>query len=165
MVVHLTDSTVPKAEDLEWERNEQYNVGLDFSFFNGRLAFNVDWYNKLSKKVLFEIVQPDHMGFSSLLTNSGEIRNRGIEMTVSADPVNNKDFSWHTDLTLSHNEGVFTKIPTQTHRQQQAGQFQNQLFQMIEGENSELSGVCTATVYGRKTKLTHCSLMLTVRTS
>lgn len=124
----------PKADDLEWERNEQYNVGVDFSFFNGRLAFNVDWYNKLSKKVLFEIVQPDYMGFSSVLTNSGEIRNRGIEMTVSADPVTSKDFSWHTDLTLSHNKGVYTKIPTLTHRQQQAGQFQNQLFQMIEGE-------------------------------
>ena len=124
----------PKADDLEWERNEQFNVGLDFSVLKGRLAFNVDWYNKLSKNVLFEVEQPSHMGFSSLLTNSGEIRNRGIEITVSADPIATKDFSWHTDITLSHNEGIFTKIPTQTHRQQQSGQFQNQLFQMIEGE-------------------------------
>lgn len=124
----------PSANDLEWERNEQYNVGLDFSVLNGRLAFNVDWYNKLSKNVLFEIEQPAFMGFSSQLANSGEIRNRGIEFTISADPVSGKDFRWHSDLTLSHNEGIFTKIPTQNHRQQQAGEFQNQLFQMIEGE-------------------------------
>lgn len=124
----------PSARDLEWERNEQYNVGLDFSILNGRLAFNVDWYNKLSKNVLFEIEQPAFMGFTSQLTNSGEIRNRGIEFTISADPLITKSFKWHSDLTLSHNEGTFTKIPTQNHRQQQAGLYQNQLFQMIEGQ-------------------------------
>ena len=66
--------------------------------------------------------------------NSGEIKNTGIEFTISADPFTGKGFSWHTDVTLSHNKGTFNSIPTANHRQQQAGSFQNQLFQMIEGE-------------------------------
>jgi hypothetical protein len=74
------------------------------------------------------------MGFSSLLSNSGEIRNTGVEFTISADPVDNKDFRWHTDITLTHNKGIYNSIPTPTHRQQQAGSNANTLFYMIEGE-------------------------------
>ncbi|MFB0974382.1 MAG: SusC/RagA family TonB-linked outer membrane protein, partial [Bacteroidales bacterium] len=81
-----------------------------------------------------ELAQPSHMGFSSLLSNSGEIRNTGVEFTISADPVDNKDFRWHTDITLTHNKGIYNSIPTPTHRQQQAGSNANTLFYMIEGE-------------------------------
>ena len=119
---------------MKWERNDQVNVGIDFGILNGRVRFTADWYNKVSKDILLELAQPTHMGFSSLLLNSGEIKNTGVEFTISADPYSTKDFSWHTDVTLSHNKGIFNKIQTRNHRQQQAGEFQNQLFQMIEGE-------------------------------
>lgn len=124
----------PAAPFLKWERNDQVNVGIDFGILNGRVRFTADWYNKVSKDILLELAQPTHMGFSSLLLNSGEIKNTGVEFTISADPYSTKDFSWHTDVTLSHNKGIFNKIQTRNHRQQQAGEFQNQLFQMIEGE-------------------------------
>lgn len=124
----------PAAPYLKWERNDQFNVGIDFGTLNGRLRITADWYNKLSKDILLEVAQPVHMGYGKLLMNAGEIKNTGIEVTVSADPFTGKDFSWHSDLTLSHNKGTFNKIPTLNHRQQQAGSFQNQLFQMIEGE-------------------------------
>lgn len=124
----------PAAPYLKWERNDQFNVGIDFGILDGRVRLTADWYNKLSKDILLELAQPAHMGYSALLMNSGEIKNTGVEFTISADPFNSKDFSWHTDLTLSHNKGTFNKIPTANHRQQQAGNYQNQLFQMIEGE-------------------------------
>lgn len=125
----------PAAPYLKWERNDQINAGVDFGILNGRVCLTADWYNKLSKDILLELAQPAHMGYAQLLMNSGEIKNTGVEFTISADPLsNNKGLSWHTDLTLSHNTGTFNKIPTANHRQQQAGSFQNQLFQMIEGE-------------------------------
>lgn len=124
----------PAAPDLKWERNDQFNVGVDLGFLNGRLRINADWYSKLSKDILLEVAQPAHMGFTGLLKNAGEIKNTGIEFTISADPIVGETFSWHSDLTLSHNKGTFNKIPTYNHRQQQAGNFENQLFQMIEGE-------------------------------
>ena len=124
----------PAAPYLKWERNDQVNVGIDFGILNGRVRLTADWYNKVSKDILLELAQPTHMGYSSLLMNSGEIKNTGVEFTISADPFTNKDFNWHTDLTLAHNKGTYASIPTPNHRQQQAGNYQNQLFQMIEGE-------------------------------
>ncbi len=124
----------PAAPYLKWERNDQTNIGIDLGLFNGRLRLTADWYNKLSKDILLELAQPAHMGYPSLLMNAGEIKNTGVEFTISADPVTGKDFNWHTDLTLSHNKGTYKKIPTPNHRQQQAGNYQNELFQMIEGE-------------------------------
>lgn len=124
----------PRANYLKWERNDQINAGVDIGFFSGRLRLNADWYSKLSKDILLDLAQPTHMGYPSLLMNAGEIKNTGIEFTISADPITGKEFNWHSDLTLSHNKGIFNKIPTYNKRQQQAGDFQNQLFQMIEGE-------------------------------
>lgn len=124
----------PAAPFLQWERNDQFNIGVDFGTFNGRLRITADWYNKYSRDILLEVAQPTHLGYNKILRNAGEIQNTGIEVTVSADPFTGKNFSWHSDLTLSHNKGTFNKIPTENHRQQQAGNYQNQLFQMIEGE-------------------------------
>lgn len=76
-----------------------------------------------------------------------------MEFTISADPFVSNDptgFSWHTDLTLTHNKGTFNKIPTYNHRQQQAGNYQNELFQMVEGENWPASGDILTKVCGRK---------------
>lgn len=124
----------PAAPYLKWERNNQVNVGVDFGILNGRLRVTADWYSKISKDILLELAQPTHMGFSKLLKNAGEIKNTGIELTFSGDPFTGKDFSWHSDLTLSHNKGVFNKIPTLSKRQQLASTFQSQIVQMIEGE-------------------------------
>lgn len=124
----------PAAPFLQWERNDQFNIGIDFGTFNGRLRITADWYNKYSRDILLEVAQPTHLGYNKILRNAGEIKNTGIEVTVSADPFTGKNFSWHSDLTLSHNKGTFNKIPTENHRQQQAGNYQNTLFQMIEGE-------------------------------
>ena len=127
----------PSAPYLKWERNDQFNVGVDFGILNGRLRLTADWYSKLSKDILLEVAQPTHMGYGSLLRNAGEIKNTGVEFTISGDPFVSNDadgFSWHTDLTLTHNKGTYNKIPTYNHRQQQAGNYQNVLFQMVEGE-------------------------------
>ncbi len=127
----------PSAPYLKWERNDQFNVGVDFGILNGRVRLTADWYSKLSKDILLEVAQPTHMGYGELLRNAGEIKNTGVEFTISADPFVSNDpdgFSWHTDLTLTHNKGTFNKIPTANHRQQQAGNYQDELFQMVEGE-------------------------------
>ena len=127
----------PNAPYLQWERNDQFNIGVDFGILNGRLRITADWYNKMSKNILMEVAQPPHLGYNQLLRNAGEIKNTGVEFTISADPFVSNDrtgFNWHSDLTLSHNKGTYNKIPTFNHRQQQAGNYQNELFQMVEGE-------------------------------
>lgn len=124
----------PASPFLKWERNDQINIGVDMGFFNNRLTASIDWYNKKSKDILLEVEQPLHTGWGSLLKNAGEIENKGFEITIGADPVATKDWNWHTDVTLSHNKGIYTKIPNKDKMQNQAGTYANQIFKMIEGE-------------------------------
>lgn len=125
----------PAARFLQWERNDQWNAGLDFSFLGGRITASIDLYDKLSKRVLMEVKQPIYTGWNTLLRNAGEIRNRGLEVTLGATPVRTKDWDWRTDLTLSHNKGTFEQIPTITKMQTQGnGKFESLIFRMIEGE-------------------------------
>lgn len=124
----------PKAPNLKWERNDQINTGLDFSFMNGRFTASMDYYNKLSNDILLDVAQPVHTGWPSLLLNAGAIRNTGVEFTFGAIVVNNKDLKWNTDLTVSHNKGTFALIPTRNKMQKQSGLYENEIFKMIEGE-------------------------------
>lgn len=124
----------PAARDLKWERNIQINAGVDFSFLNGRLTTSIDYYNKLSKDILLEVAQPYHTGWPSLLKNAGEIRNTGIEVTLGATPVSGRDWNWRSDLTLSHNNGKYERIPTLDKKQSMGDKFEKKIFKMIEGE-------------------------------
>lgn len=127
----------PASPFLKWERNEQLNAGIDMTLWNGRLTFTADWYNKVSKDILLNVAQPVHTGWPSLLKNAGEITNTGFEVTIGADPVAEKDFSWNTNLTLSHNKSIYSVIPTLNKMQAMgvAGVTSPlSIFQMIEGE-------------------------------
>lgn len=120
--------------DLGWERTEQYNVGLDFGFFNNRLAFNVDLYHKLSKDVLININVPLHTGQETKLANIARILNKGIEVTVNATPVANKNVMWNSVLTLSHNQGTFEKFSDGTDMITPSGGYENDYFRYIKGK-------------------------------
>lgn len=125
----------PASPALQWERNEQWNAGADFSFLNGRLTASIDYYDKLSKRILLNVKQPIHTGWPDLLRNAGEIRNRGFEVTLGATPISSESFNWRTDVTLTHNKGTFERIPTLTRMQTQGdGKYESALFRMIEGE-------------------------------
>ena len=124
----------PAASELKWERNVQINAGLDMSFLNGRITASIDYYNKLSKDVLLEVAQPTHTGWKDLLTNAGEIRNQGVEITVGATPIRTEAWNWSTNLTLSNNKGTFERIPTLDKTQILGTKYEKQLYRMIEGE-------------------------------
>ena len=61
----------PAASFLKWERNDQFNVGVDFGILNGRIRLTADWYSKLSKDILLEVARPSHMGYTSILDKRG----------------------------------------------------------------------------------------------
>lgn len=124
----------PAAPYLKWEHNDQENVGIDFGAFNNRLKISAEWYNKSSKDILLEVAQPSHMGYEKLLKNAGAIRNTGFEFLIGGDPFLRNKLSWHTDLTLSYNRGVLTRIPTADHTQIMAGNYENAIYRMIENE-------------------------------
>ncbi len=100
----------PGNSSLRWEKTAQHNIGLDASFWNDRLTISADYYIKNTRNAINEVILPDDMGMSSGLRNAAAIRNKGVEITVGAIPVNTQNFYWKADLTLAHNNAVITEL-------------------------------------------------------
>ena len=94
---------------LQWERTREANVGLDASFFSGRLNLIVDAYDNLTDKLLFAQPIPQTTGFSTVQGNIGKVSNRGVELTISSVNIDRK-VRWSTDLNLSHNENKVVEL-------------------------------------------------------
>ena len=110
-------SNIPNTS-IRWESQEQYNVGLDLSFFTGRLNLTVDAYYKRSDDMLMSMQLPSYMGTqgngSSKLNapkgNYGSIENKGLEITLDAHPVQLKNFSWDSNFQISFNKNKLLSL-------------------------------------------------------
>lgn len=110
-------SNIPNTS-IRWEGQEQYNVGLDLGFFNGRLNLTVDAYYKKSDDMLMSMQLPSYMGTqgngSSKLQapkgNYGSIENKGLEITLDAHPVQLKNFSWDSNFQISFNKNKLLSL-------------------------------------------------------
>jgi TonB-linked SusC/RagA family outer membrane protein len=111
-----------KNLDIQWETQEQWNVGLDLGFLNNRINFTVDWYNKQSKNMLMQLILPSIMGTSgnssSALAapygNYGSIENHGVEFALNTKPIVSKDFEWDTDVNISINRNKLKSLSGST---------------------------------------------------
>ena len=95
---------------LTWETTEQWNVGVDFSFFRGRLSGTVDAYIQNTHDLLLDRQLPIVSGYDKVLTNIGKTKNKGIEVSLSTVNVQTKDFTWTTDLMYSTNKEEIVEL-------------------------------------------------------
>lgn len=86
--------------DLKWETTEQINVGLDMGFFDNRLSVSLDYFQKNTFDMLFNKPIPASTGYTSIMQNVGNIRNRGFELTLDSRNFVGA-FTWNTSLNLS----------------------------------------------------------------
>lgn len=96
-------------EELTWEKNYALNLGLDLGLFS-RVNVSLDWYTRTTKDLLMSKQLNSISGFSSLLTNVGQMRNTGVELEVRSNNIKTKDFSWTTAFNLSHNKNKILKL-------------------------------------------------------
>ena len=94
--------------NLKWEKSHEWNLGLDFGFWNNRLNGSIDIYQKTSKDLLYEKTLP--LAGYTVTTNIGEVRNRGIEIAVNGVLIEKKDLRWTAGLTFSSNKNEVRKI-------------------------------------------------------
>lgn len=90
--------------DLTWETLKQFNVGLDMGFFNNRLQLSADYYHKTSSDMLGDVPLTVSSGFTTAKGNIGSIRNTGFELSVNSVNIVTRNFTWSTNLSLSHNK-------------------------------------------------------------
>lgn len=97
--------------DLRWEKKKEVNVGLDFGFFEDRITGNIDYYNRKTEDLLWDytVPSPPYL-YSSMVANAGSMRNQGVEIGITAVPVQTKDFQWTTSMNYSHNKNELLSL-------------------------------------------------------
>ncbi len=96
--------------NLEWEKTEAYNVGLDFGFLRNRLYGNIDLYYKKTKDMIMSMRLPNFSGFSTITTNIGQVDNKGFELSLNSVNITNPNFEWTTNFVLSYNDNRIKHI-------------------------------------------------------
>ena len=97
-------------EKLRWETTEQWNVGLDLSFYDSRIKFTADWYLKNTRDLLLQATIPASSGYTSAMLNIGSMQNKGLEFTLNLIPVQRKNFTWAMDFNIAMNRNKVTAL-------------------------------------------------------
>ena len=97
--------------NLKWEKTATTNIGLDFGILKGKLTGSIDVYNKNTTGMIYAYaVDPILIPAGKIVANGGSINNKGIELTLNAALVSNKNFSWSSSLNLAHNTNKITSL-------------------------------------------------------
>jgi TonB-linked SusC/RagA family outer membrane protein len=88
--------------NLKPEISSSTELGLDLRFFNNRLGLDFTYFNTLTDNQIFYINTPESSSYSRAIVNGGDIQNKGIELTLTATPIQTENFSW--DITANYAE-------------------------------------------------------------
>lgn len=96
--------------ELCWESRNKFDVGLEFTIFNA-LTVELDYYNDVTKDMIFSRPLSYGTGFGSIANNVGKMRNQGVELQLSAMLINRKNFKWTFGFNLTTNDNKILKLP------------------------------------------------------
>lgn len=91
-------------DDLTWETTYTTNLAMDFELLQRRIAGTLELYSSNTENLLVRRNIPVMNGYTSILTNVGEVNNRGVELSLTTDNIRKENFSWSTVFTFSHNK-------------------------------------------------------------
>ena len=102
-------STYPNR-DIKWEMTTEYNAGVDFILFNGRLTGSFDIYHRKTDGALAPAPIALEFGIGTYYSNILDLTNNGFEFSIGGDVVRTKDFTYNTMLSISSNRNKITKL-------------------------------------------------------
>lgn len=98
------------ALDLQWESNNTFDIGVDFAFGN-RFSGTLEYFNRESRNLLFEVPLSLTTGLNSRFQNIGTMANRGVEFSIAGDIVRTNNFKWTANLNISTFDNEFKELP------------------------------------------------------
>lgn len=101
----------PGNEDLKWETNIQSDIALEFGLFDDRLSGTIEYYERESKDLLFDVPLPVSSGLDDYPANVGDWMNRGLELELRADIVRKEDFLWQFSINAATLSNEITSLP------------------------------------------------------
>ncbi len=97
--------------NIKWEETTTYNIGFDYGFLDNRITGSVDAYYRVTDDLINFIPVPAGTNLTNrILTNVGDLENRGLEFSINAIPISKKDMSWEVGFNASYNENEITKL-------------------------------------------------------
>ncbi len=93
------------------ERNEELELGTDFTLFNDVVNVSFSWYKQTAKDLLLNVSLAGSQGGSSLKTNVGTLENKGYEFSLGVTPIKTTNMTWNLFGTYSHNANKITSLP------------------------------------------------------
>lgn len=144
--VNLFDNTVGLQlsalanDELKWETTRKFNAGFSLHLLNDRLTVGFDYFLHNTSDLLTLQNAPIETGQQYQLKNGGKMRNEGFEVNVGMHAINLKNFSWQTDLGLSHYTNKITSLPNKS-----------QITSVLGGEIITQEGSPAGLFYGYKT--------------
>lgn len=98
---YVKDPLVMANTQVGWEKTTQWNFGLDYGFLGNRIFGSLDVYFSKTNDLLLAMSIPTVTGYASTIGNIGKTSNHGVELSVNAIPVVNKDFRWETSFNMA----------------------------------------------------------------
>lgn len=99
------------SSSLKPEMTTEFEVGTNLSFFDNRISLDFSFYNRITKDQIFSLPVDPATGYQRMVTNFGEVRNRGIELLVNTTPIRIKDFRWDLGFNFSKNDNEVLSMP------------------------------------------------------
>lgn len=106
----ILQATLP-APNLLWEKSTSNDIAVDFTMLNYRLNGTIEFYNRKSDNLLFNVPLPLSSGSTSIPENVGSMFNKGFELTLDYDIFAKDDFTWNSGIVLTTIKNEFTKLP------------------------------------------------------
>ncbi|MEP6466830.1 MAG: TonB-dependent receptor [Parafilimonas sp.] len=100
--------------NLKWEKEHEFDIGIEFGFLKNRFSGELDYYDRKTIGLLFNVPVPGNSGFTSQLVNIGSMDNKGIEIVLNSDNIVSKNFKWNTSLNVSKNRNKVLKLDGKT---------------------------------------------------
>jgi len=104
--------TSPGNPQLTWETSTTANVGLDFGILTNRISGTFEFYNRVATDQLYSVpIDPSAGGFTSITSNFGSLRNRGVEVALRGDVIRSTSLTWNVGGNISYNKNEILDIP------------------------------------------------------
>ncbi len=97
--------------DLQWEKTDTKNLGLDFSILKGKVGGTLEIYDKTTTGMIYSYgVDRALVPTGSIVANGGSMNNKGVELSLNITPVSNNTFSWTTGINLASNTNKIVSL-------------------------------------------------------
>lgn len=97
--------------NLKWETTAKFNLGFDATILNNLFTINVDLYDEKTTDLLLDVPISQTAGFVEQRQNAGSLRNRGIELNLTARNININNFTWTSGLNIARNKTTVLELP------------------------------------------------------